>query len=30
MEARLTPYQAQQYLNDVDDERLAAEARRPA
>ena len=30
MEARLTPGQAQQYLNEVRDERLAAEARRPA
>ena len=29
-EARLTPKQAQQYLNEVYDERLAAEARRPA
>ena len=29
-EARLTPGQAQQYLNEVYDERLAAEARRPA
>jgi hypothetical protein len=29
-EARLTPDQAQQYLNEVYDERLAAEARRPA
>ena len=29
-EARLTPEQAQQYLNEVHDERLAAEARRPA
>jgi hypothetical protein len=29
-EARLTPDQAHQYLNDVYDERLAAEARRPA
>ena len=29
-EARLTPDQAQQYLNEVHDERLAAEARRPA
>ena len=28
-EARLTPDQAQQYLNEVHDERLAAEARRP-
>ena len=28
-EARLTPDQAQQYLNEVYDERLAAEARRP-
>jgi antitoxin (DNA-binding transcriptional repressor) of toxin-antitoxin stability system len=29
-EARLTPDQAQQYLNEAHDERLAAEARRPA
>ena len=29
-EARLTPDQAQQYLNEVYDERLAAEARRSA
>lgn len=29
-EARLTPDQAQQYLNEVHDERLAGEARRPA
>jgi len=29
-EARLAPEQAQQYLNEVHDERLAAEARRPA
>ncbi len=29
-EARLTPERAQQYLNEVYDERLAAEARRPA
>jgi hypothetical protein len=29
-EARLTPEQAQQYLNEVHDERLAAVARRPA
>jgi hypothetical protein len=29
-EARLTPEQAQQYLNEVHDERLAGEARRPA
>jgi len=29
-EARLTSGQAQQYLNEVYDERLAAEARRPA
>jgi hypothetical protein len=29
-EARLTPDQAQQYLNEVYDEQLAAEARRPA
>ena len=29
-EARLTPDQAQQYLNELHDERLAAEARRPA
>jgi hypothetical protein len=29
-EARLTPDQAQQYLNEAYDERLAAEARRPA
>jgi hypothetical protein len=29
-EARLTPEQAQHYLNEVHDERLAAEARRPA
>ena len=29
-EARLTPEQARQYLNEVHDERLAAEARRPA
>jgi antitoxin (DNA-binding transcriptional repressor) of toxin-antitoxin stability system len=29
-EARLMPDQAQQYLNQVHDERLAAEARRPA
>jgi len=28
-EARLAPEQAQQYLNEVYDERLAAEARRP-
>ena len=28
-EARLTPDHAQQYLNEVYDERLAAEARRP-
>jgi hypothetical protein len=28
-EARLTPDQAQQYLNEVYDERVAAEARRP-
>jgi uncharacterized membrane protein len=29
-EARLTPGEAQQYLNEVHDERLAAEAGRPA
>ena len=29
-EARLTPAQAQEYLNEVHDERLAAEAHRPA
>jgi hypothetical protein len=29
-EARLTSGQAQQYLNEVHDERLATEARRPA
>jgi hypothetical protein len=29
-EARLTSGQAQQYLNEVHDERLAAKARRPA
>ena len=29
-EARLTPDQAQRYLNEVYEERLAAEARRPA
>ena len=29
-EACLNPYQAQQYLNDLYDERLAAVARRPA
>jgi hypothetical protein len=29
-EARVTPEQARQYLNEVHDERLATEARRPA
>jgi antitoxin (DNA-binding transcriptional repressor) of toxin-antitoxin stability system len=29
-ESRLTPEEAQQYLNEVHDERLAGEARRPA